>query len=40
MIKLMLRGTKIALTPQPLSQRGEGEQDLEILVPLSLWERG
>jgi hypothetical protein len=38
---LMLRGMKIALTPQPplLSGRG-GEKIQKILVSLFLWERG
>jgi len=29
----MLRGMKIALTPSPLSQRGEGEQNPENSCP-------
>jgi len=36
----MLGGMKIALTPSTLSQKAEGEQNPEILVPLALWERG
>ncbi|MFN9536246.1 MAG: hypothetical protein ACK59W_17955 [Pseudanabaena sp.] len=31
--ELMLRGMKIALTPSPLSQRGEGEQNPENSCP-------